>query len=142
MRDLYQRLGLPHDASDKDIQRAIEACHHSALKADAKVVLGVPEHREAYDALHGTLCDIGLLRARLGLTHGPFWQDSTANDFSLPPDNTGARHDLLIARVERAVGLHDGWRKWRAPWLLAMLLVGATVLGAAAGAALYHYWLA
>lgn len=137
MRDLYQRLELQGDASDHDIQRAIEACDHSALKADACVVLGDAARREEYDALLGTVRDIGLLRARLGLTHGPFWQDSTANDFSLPPDNTGARHDLLIARVERAVSLHNRWRRWRAPWLFAALLLGA----AAIGAALCHLWL-
>lgn len=137
MRDLYQRLELPSDASDQGIQRAIDACHHNALKADARVVLGDPERREEYDALHDTLRDIGLLRARLGLTHGAFWQDNTANDFSLPPDNTGARHDLLIARVERAVGLHNRWRHWRAPWLLVALLLGAAALGAA----LCHLWL-
>ncbi|WP_458526896.1 hypothetical protein [Onishia taeanensis] len=137
MRDLYQRLDLPSHASDDDIGQAIEACQHNALKADARIVLGDPERREEYDALHTTLRDIGLLRARLGLTHGPFWQDSTANDFSLPPDNTGARHDLLIARVERAVGLHNRWRQWRAPWLLAALSIGAAALGAA----LCYLWL-
>ncbi|WP_192035057.1 hypothetical protein [Halomonas sp. YLGW01] len=141
MRDLYQRLNLPSDADDHAIQRAIAACDHSALKADAQAVLGEPERRQEYDALLNALSDIGLLRARLGLTHGPFWQDSTANDFSLPPDNTGARHDLLIARVERAVALHDRWRQWRAPWLLPVLLLGASILGAGIGAALYHAWL-
>lgn len=137
MRDLYKRLGISPQASDNEIGRAIEACSHTALKADASAVLGVKSRREEYDALHATLRDIGLLRARLGLTHGRYWQDSVANDFSLPPDNTCSNHDELIGRVTHAVRLHNRWQRWHGPWLL----VGLLGLGIAIGMALCHWLL-
>lgn len=136
MRDLYKRLGISPQATESDIHTAIEACGHSALKADAKAVLSVKSRREEYDALHATLRDIGLLRARLGLTHGRYWQDSVANDFSLPPDNTCSRHDELVGRLTHAVTLHNRWQRWRGPWLMAGLLA----LGIMLGAALCHWW--
>ncbi|EPC02708.1 hypothetical protein L861_10205 [Litchfieldella anticariensis FP35 = DSM 16096] len=131
MRDLYKRLGITPQASDSDIATAIEACEHTALKADARTVLSVKSRREEYDALHATLCDIGLLRARLGLTHGRYWQDSVANDFSLPPDNTCSQHDELIGRVTHAVTLHNRWQRWRGPWSMAGLLAVGIMLGIA-----------
>ena len=134
MRDLYRRLDLPQDASQEAIRSAIEACQHSALKADAQMVLQVESRRGEYDALHATLSDIGLLRARLGLTHGAYWQDSVANDFSLPPDNICSRHDELVQRLGHAANWHNRWRQWRAPWLIA----GLFALGMLAGAALCH----
>lgn len=131
MRDLYKRLGVPSHASDNDIATAIAACEHTALKADASAVLEVKSRREEYDALHATLRDIGLLRARLGLTHGHYWRDSVANDFSLPPDNTCARHDELIGRVAHAVTLYNRWQRWRGPWSMAGLLAAGIMLGVA-----------
>lgn len=121
MRDLYKRLGIDQAASDAEISAAIEACQHTALKAEASVVLGVKSRREEYDRLHGLLCDIGRLRARLGLTHGQYWLDSAANDFSLAPDNDHSRHDALVSKVTQAVALHDSVQRWRrhAPWIVA-----------------------
>lgn len=137
MRDLYKRLGLEPQASDGDIATAIATCHHTALKADARAVLEVKSRREEYDALHTTLSDIGLLRARLGLTHGAYWQDNVANDFSLPPDNVCSRHDELIRRLGHAVTLHNRWQRWHGPWLIA----GVLALGVTLGAALCHWWI-
>ncbi|MDR5906967.1 hypothetical protein [Franzmannia qiaohouensis] len=134
MRDLYKRLGLSPDASKEAIRTAIDTCQHSALKADAQMVLQVESRRDEYDALHTTLCDIGLLRARLGLTHGAYWQDSVANDFSLPPDSARSRHEELVERLSHAASWHNRWRAWHAPWLIA----GLFSLGVLAGAALCH----
>ena len=65
MRDLYQRLSLPPNANEQQIDTAVARCPNSALRQDATSVLTVTPHRETYDALHGTLSDIGRLRARL-----------------------------------------------------------------------------
>ena len=128
MRDLYQRLDLPPDASHQAISAAIEKCQHSALKQDASAVLGIREHRLAYDELHTTLNDIGRLRSRLGLSHAAHWQGSVANDFSLPPDQTVSRHDDLVERVSHAATFYNRWRRWRSLWLLiATLMTGATI---------------
>ncbi|QJQ96220.1 MULTISPECIES: hypothetical protein [Halomonadaceae] len=132
MRDLYKRLGVDRRASEGDITTAIEACQHATLRADARAVLEVKSRREEYDALHATLCSIGLLRARLGLTHGPHWLDSAANDFSLPPDETRSPYDDMVHRVSHAVALHDRWQRWHIPWLMPGLVVLGILLGAGA----------
>lgn len=132
MRDLYQRLGVSPTASEKELLEAIERCDHTALKGDANTVLGVGSRREEYDTLHTTLCDIGRLRARLGLTHAAYWREGPADDFSLPPDTLGSRHDELMQRLLRAAHLHNRWRRLGGPWLVA----GLFLLGAALGALL------
>ncbi|MDI5933719.1 hypothetical protein [Halomonas kalidii] len=131
MRDLYQRLGLDPGAGEAEVTRAIERCEHTALKADARTVLEVDSRREEYDALHVTLSDIGRLRARLGLTHAPYWRDGPADDFSLPPDTHGSRHDELMQRLTRAALLHNRWHRLRGPWFAAGLLALGIMLGVA-----------
>ncbi|WP_232222331.1 MULTISPECIES: hypothetical protein [Halomonas] len=133
MRDLYQRLALTPDASDQDIENAVAHCPNSALRQDAETVLGVAEHRDAYNKLHKTVSDIGQLRARLGLTHGAHWQGNVANDFSLPPDNAISRHDELIDRVSLAVSLYNRWRRFKGPWLLITLFTLGVGIGLALG---------
>ncbi|AYF32590.1 hypothetical protein CUU95_01575 [Vreelandella alkaliphila] len=136
MRDLYQRLTLTPDASDQEINSAVARCPNSALRQDAETVLGVAEHRDAYNKLHKTVSDIGQLRARLGLTHAAHWQGDVANDFSLPPDHAISRHDELIDRVSLAVSLYNRWRRFKGPWLLfALFTIGASI-GLAFGLAL------
>ncbi|MEC4768087.1 hypothetical protein LPL18_012200 [Halomonas sp. CUBES01] len=136
MRDLYQRLSLSSEASELDIQSAVERCQNSALRQDADTVLAVNEHRETYDTLHQTLSDIGCLRARLGLTHGAHWQGDVANDFSLPPDHAISRHDELVDRVSNAVSLYNRWRRWRGPWLLVAMFATGAGIGSVIGFAL------
>lgn len=129
MRDLYKRLGISQAASEAEITTAIEACQHTALKSEASVVLGVKSRREEYDRLHSLLCDIGRLRARLGLTHGQYWLDNVANDFSLAPDNNPSRHDALVTKLTEAVALHDRFLRWRrySPWIIAGGFVAITL---------------
>lgn len=132
MRNLYQRLGLTPDASDREISEAIAQCDHNALKTDARTVLEVESRREEYDALHATLSDIGRLRARLGLTHAPYWRDGPADDFSLPADTLGSYHDEWMQRLSTTARWHNRWQRLRGPWLAA----GLWLLGVAAGALL------
>ncbi|WP_404473459.1 hypothetical protein LG301_03420 [Vreelandella venusta] len=136
MRDLYQRLALSPSANEADINSAVARCPNSALRQDAKAVLAIAERRDAYDALHDTVSDIGRLRARLGLTHGAHWQGDVANDFSLPPDNAISRHDELVDRVSLAVSLYNRWRRWRGPWLLMLTFAIGAGIGLALGYAL------
>ncbi|MCL7929550.1 hypothetical protein [Halomonas llamarensis] len=136
MRDLYQRLALPPHATPQELQSAIAACQHSALKQDAEAVLAIPERREVYDSTHTTVSDIGRLRARLGLTHAAHWQGNVANDFSLPPDNAISRHDELVDRVSHAVTLYNRWWRFRGTWLFVATFGIGTCAGLAAGFAL------
>lgn len=138
MRDLYKRLGVGKNASDAEIAAAIEACQHTALKSEAAVVLEGGPRREEYDRLHGLLCDLGRLRARLGLTHGHFWQGNVANDFSVAPDHECSRHDELVAKISAAVALHAIYQRWRRhlPWLVGGGLTGVAALAATLGARL------
>lgn len=129
MRNLYARLGLDPQAGHAEIAEAIERCAHTALKADARTVLEVDSRREEYDALHTTLSEIGRLRARLGLTHAPYWRDGPADDFSLPPDTHGSRHDELMQRLTQAARLHNRWQRLRGPWLAAALFAFGIMLG-------------
>ncbi|RTR02868.1 hypothetical protein [Halomonas nitroreducens] len=128
MRDLYQRLRLAPGADDAQIAAAIAACEHTALKADADAVLQTEWRRAEYDALHDTLADIGRLRARLGLTHAPYWRAGPADDFSLPPGPPGSRLEALMGRLEHAARRYNRWRRLHAPWLIAGLV--ALALGA------------
>lgn len=133
MRDLYQRLAVSPEANDQEIKRAVANCQHSALRQDAEAVFTVAERRDVYDTLHDTVSDIGRLRARLGLSHGPHWQGDVANDFSLPPDHAISRHDELVDRVSHAVSLYNRWRRLRAPWLLVTMLMTGIGIGLAIG---------
>ena len=45
----------------------------STIKTDGSEVLLNPSRRRNYDRVHRTLCDIGILRAHLGLSHGNNW---------------------------------------------------------------------
>lgn len=133
MRDLYQRLALSPSANSHEISSAVTHCANSALRQDAETVLGVAEHRDAYNKLHKTVSDIGQLRARLGLTHGAHWQGDVANDFSLPPDNAISRHDELVDRVSYAVSLYNHWRRFKGPLLLIALFTAGAGIGLAFG---------
>lgn len=133
MRDLYQRLAVSPEANEQDIKRAVASCHHSVLRQDAESVFAVAERRDVYDTLHGTVSDIGRLRARLGLTHGAHWQGDVANDFSMPPDQAVSRHDELIGRVELAVSLYNRWRRFRGSWLLITIFATGASVGLALG---------
>ncbi|GAB2803178.1 hypothetical protein GCM10027040_34310 [Halomonas shantousis] len=137
MRDLYKRLGIDADAPAPRITASLDSCPNAALKADAMAVLSVSSRRDDYDALHRTLYDIGRLRARLGLTHGEYWQGSVANDFTAPADSRVSRYDDLTVKITRAVRLHNalcGWRR-RLPWL-----AGTGALLATLGAVLVQIW--
>lgn len=133
MRDLYRRLGLAPNASQREIRDAIARCSHAALRQDATRVLGDAQCRSEYDALHTTLSDIGRLRARLGLTHAPFWRDGLADDFSLPSDTQGSHHDALRERLMRAVTLYDRWQRLAGIGIAALTLTSA-LIGAALAA--------
>lgn len=130
MRDLYQRLDIASTASAAEVRLALDACQHTALKAEASVVLDVQSRRDEYDRLHALLCDIGRLRSRLGLTHGLYWQGSVANDFSIPPDTARSRHDALVEKLGEAVALHGFYQRVRRclPWLVGGGLTGLGAL--------------
>ncbi|GHE20246.1 hypothetical protein [Halomonas urumqiensis] len=136
MRDLYRRLGIAPNASQDDIRDAIARCSHAALRQDATRVLGDERCRSEYDALYTTLSDLGRLRARLGLTHAPFWRDGLADDFSLPSDTRGSHHDALRERLMRAVTLHDRWQRLGGVGITVLTLTSAMI-----GAALTAWWL-
>lgn len=136
MRDLYQRLSLPPDATDTQIRQALEACSNRALQKDASAVLTVAEHRQEYDALHATLADIGRLRARLGLCHGAHWQGSIAHDFARSPGEAVDQHQALHRRVRQAAVRYSRWQRLGGPWLAAVALIAAACVGFAGGLAL------
>ncbi|MCT8467422.1 hypothetical protein KZO85_02410 [Chromohalobacter canadensis] len=132
MRDLYRRLGIHVSASDAGIARAIARCENQAVKTDAEDVLRVESRKREYDQLYGTLTGIGLLRARMGLSHAPYWNGNVANDFSISADGEYARYAELKAKVARAVRVHDTWHHVR-----RMVLWGGGIsLATGAGVAL------
>jgi hypothetical protein len=78
------------------------------------------------------LTGIGLLRARMGLSHAPYWNGSVANDFSISADDEYARYAELKVKVARAVRVHDTWQQVRR----MMLWSGGISLVTGAGVAL------
>lgn len=120
-------------ASDADIARAIARCENNAVKRDAEEVLRVESRKREYDQLYGTLTGIGLLRARMGLTHAPYWRGSEANDFSISADDEYARYAELKAKMERAARVYDNWQRVRRllRWgggLLLLMAVGVVIV--------------
>lgn len=126
MRDLYQRLGLSRTASQIDIERAINACEHQALRKDAAAALGVPTHRVQYNDLHDLMTDLGKLRAELGMTHTPYWHEDSINDFMPTAGHARSHRHELSERLEQALVYHAR-RRWH---LLGLLIaLAGTALG-------------
>lgn len=134
MRDLYKRLDIEIGATEAEITTAIAACQHTTLKSEASAVLTVKSRRDEYDKLHVLLRKIGQLRARLGLTHGQYWQGNVANDFSLAPDSQCSRHDALVHKLTEAVALHNRFldRRRHVPWLIAGGIATLTIAASVA----------
>ncbi len=132
MRDLYRRLNIHVSANDAGIARAIARCENQAVKTDAEDVLRVESRKREYDQLYGTLTGIGLLRARMGLSHAPYWNGNVANDFSISADGEYARYAELKVKVARAVRVHDTWQQVRR----GMLWGGGISLATGVGVAL------
>ncbi|MCI0511318.1 hypothetical protein C8E00_102154 [Chromohalobacter marismortui] len=131
MRDIYRRLDIHVSASDADIARAIARCENQAVKSAAEHILCVESRKREYDQLYGTLTGIGLLRARMGLSHAPYWRGNVANDFSISADDEYARYAELKAKVARAVRVHDTWQQVRRVLLWGAGLSLATSVGMA-----------
>lgn len=100
MRNLYIRLGIAPSASEQEIKAAIARCTNSAVKSDGLEVLLDPSRRRNYDRVHRTLCDIGTLRAHLGLSHGDNWDCPQSEDYSAEPTHSISLHDELVAKIK------------------------------------------
>lgn len=101
MRNLYTRLGIEPLASEQEIRAAIARCTNSTVKTDGAEVLLNPSRRRNYDRVHRTLCDIGVLRAHLGLSHGNNWGSPESDDFNVEPTHGISLHDELVAKIKR-----------------------------------------
>lgn len=101
MRNLYFRLGIEPSASEQEIRGAIARCTNSTVKADGTEVLLNPSRRRNYDRVHRTLCDIGTLRAHLGLSHGNNWRSPESGDFTAEPTHGLSLYDELVVKIKR-----------------------------------------
>lgn len=101
MRNLYSRLGIDPSASEREIKDAIARCANSTVKTDAAEVLLNPSRRRNYDRVYRTLCDIGVLRAHLGLSHGNNWGIPESDDFSVKPTHGLSLHDEFVTKIKR-----------------------------------------
>lgn len=82
MFNLYKRLDISPDSSSEEIMAAINNCENSLIKKDATEVLLYPGRKRTYDQIYQELCNIGQLRANLGLNHTDNWQSIIAIDFT------------------------------------------------------------
>lgn len=101
MRDLYKRLGVAPSCSIGELKNMILHCDHAGLKQDASAVLLVESRRRAYDRLHATISNIGVLRGRLGLSHADNWRGDAANDFSVAADRPQSTYKQLASKLRR-----------------------------------------
>ena len=83
MKDLYQRLNLPEQASETEVAGALAAAHAATRQAAEHILLD-PQRRAVYDRNRRLLVTIGTLRAHLGLNLKPFWSRGGFRDFSYP----------------------------------------------------------
>lgn len=130
MRDLYQRLDLPPQASQQQLDQAVSHCRHRRLKQDAEAVLLVPDRRARYDAMRTTVWQISTLRNRLGLDHGAHWQGKMAVDFTPQTGATKRCQASLGKRTEAALLHAERWPHWRIHGLLITLLMTGIGIGA------------
>lgn len=100
MRNLYTRLGIEPSASEQEIRAAIARCTNSTVKTDGAEILLNASRRRNYDRVFRTLCDIGVLRAHLGLSHGNNWGSPESDDFRVEPTHGLSLHDELVAKIK------------------------------------------
>ena len=101
MRNLYTRLGIEPSASEQEIRAAIARCKNSTVKTDGAEILLNASKRRNYDRVFRTLCDIGVLRAHLGLSHGNNWGSPESDDFRVEPTHGLSLHNELVAKIKR-----------------------------------------
>ena len=101
MRDFYTRLNVNRSASVSELERAIESCRDAKLKNDAATVLLNPQMREAYDQAHNVLCNIGNLRANLGLNNSPNWTGTLVSDFYSAPSKPPSQLEFFKHKVKQ-----------------------------------------
>lgn len=99
MRNLYIRLGVDPCATEQEIESAIMRCTNSTVKTNATEVLLNPSRRRNYDRVHQTLCDIGVLRAHLGLNYGSNWGGPESDDFNTYPTHGLSLRDELTEKI-------------------------------------------
>jgi curved DNA-binding protein CbpA len=133
MRDLYRRLGISSTASPQDIQKAVQSCSDAKLKEDATEVLLSESRRKTYDQVHASLTDIGVLRAKLGLTHRPNWQGSQTQDFekgSWTPTSASQAFEKKIKRQNATTAAKSVLRsavEFVSPFIVIGLVVGGFI---------------
>lgn len=79
MKNLYLQLGIDPQASQDDIEAALQA---KPELADAAAILLDESRRAAYNRTVSTLSSIGMLRHRLGLDADQTWFVKTCPDFA------------------------------------------------------------
>ena len=133
MRDLYRRLGISSTASPQNIQEAVQSCSDAKLKEDATEVLLSESRRKTYDQVHASLTDIGVLRAKFGLTHGANWQGSQTQDFekgSWTPTSASQAFEKKIKRQNATTAAKSVLRsavEFVSPFIVIGLVVGGFI---------------
>lgn len=137
MKDFYQRLKLPPDATEEAIGHAL-ARAEPELRTAAEFILLHPARRQVYDRNHRLLMTIAQLRMNLGLNYTRFWARQEYKDFAAeampkterrgkPVSSMMIAH--AIARVGRTSRKHIVRpRNWAISLGIGAFLAGAALL--------------
>ena len=87
MKDLYKRLGFGGEEDNKEaIRVAIESGTYNRSDCiAAEAILLTNRRKTIYDRHRRVLCQIGELRANLGLSHSENWSRGGYRDFDTSP---------------------------------------------------------
>jgi curved DNA-binding protein CbpA len=88
MKDLYKRLGLPSDATEREIRVALDQAEDEALVRAGREVLLRDDRRAVYDRSRRIAHVVAELRANLGLRNAPNGT-LAATDFDRPEEEEG-----------------------------------------------------
>ena len=129
MRDLYQRLDIPEDATEAEARRALSTAD-GELRASAEAVLLDPRRRSVYDRNRNLLITIGKLRSHLGLNLTPFWARGEFSDFTVgAPTQVAKKADAsLIATAFGPTKRSSRRRRSRRTEILAAIAGGVISL--------------
>ena len=83
MKDLYQAIKVPPDASAENIEKRIAKTSDQEDSKNAEYVLLNPERKRVYDRHHAELTKIGKIRHELGLSEAEHWDVPPFEDFKV-----------------------------------------------------------
>ena len=136
MRNLYARLSISPDASQREIETALKVLPDPALEADAAAALMNPRRRREYDRLNNLLESISILRSELNLNDSDNWRGEDAIEYTRVAKAPRSRYQQLTGKTQgkdkytrQPAKRKPGGKLTLKPFVIGFIAVIVTVLG-------------